>query len=147
MKSRSAANGSVPAGPASFSRQDRQGAGESLKAPESQMTDMTEPKEGDEINGWPVIFSYTTEQAVEDGVLVYVGKVGRDIDVYFTNGLFAQGYRDLDRRRELVERGLDLLRKPDPEDTPYMHLRVIEGDKIWTIAEPGKITFMMPSDY
>jgi len=107
---------------------------------------MTEPKEGDEINGWPAIFSYTTEQAVSDGVLVYVGDVGRH-KVYFTNTLFSQGYEDLDRRRELVEKGLDALRKPDLEDTEYMHLRVLEPDKIWTIAEPGKITYMMPEDY
>lgn len=106
---------------------------------------MSEPKEGDIINGWPVIFSYTTEQAVEDGVLVYVGDAGRN-KVYFTRALFEQGYEDQQKRVEFVNRGLDLLRKPDAEDTEYMRLRVIDGDK-WVIAEPGKLTYMLPSDY
>ena len=98
------------------------------------------------INGWPVIFSYTTEQAVDDGVLVYVGDVGRS-KVYFTRGLFDQGYEEENRRKELVNRGLDLLRKPDNEDSEYMALRVIEKDKIWVIAEQGKLTYLLPEDY
>mgnify|MGYP001584296622 CR=1 FL=1 len=128
------------------SRQDGQGTGENLKAPDGDSTDMREPKEGDDTGGLPVIFSYTTEEAVADGVLIYVGDVGHN-KVYFTNGLLAQGYEDADKRRELVNRGLELLRLPDHEDTPYMKLRVIEKDRIWTIAEPGKITYMEPEDY
>jgi hypothetical protein len=98
------------------------------------------------INGWPVISTYTTEQAVEDGVLVYVGDAGKS-KVYFTRALFDQGFEDKNKRTELVNRGLDLLRKPDNEDSEYMALRVIEKDKIWVIAEQGKLTYMLPDDY
>lgn len=93
-----------------------------------------------------MISTYTTEQAVEDGVLVYVGDAGKN-KVYFTRALFDQGYEDENKRTELVNHGLDLLKKPDEEDTEYMCLRVIEKDKIWVIAEPGKLTYMLPDDY
>jgi hypothetical protein len=94
----------------------------------------------------PVIFSYTAEQAVKDGILVHVGDVGKE-KVYFTNNLFSQGYDDYMKRLELVRRGLDMLRKPDKEDTDYMMLRVIERDKIWLIRNGEGYTFMMPDDY
>lgn len=96
----------------------------------------------------PVLYSYTTEQAVEDGVLVYVGDVGPH-KVYFTATLMAEGYEDQARRIALVNKGLSLLRQPDPEDSPTMKLRVIEraDDPTWVIAEPGKLTYMKASDY
>jgi len=94
----------------------------------------------------PIISSYTTEQAVEDGVLIHTGNVGPH-QVYFTHSLWEEGYSDLARRIELVNRGLDLLRQRDPEDSPYMKLRVIEQDKIWVIAERGKLTYLKPEDY
>jgi len=78
--------------------------------------------------------------------LVHTGNIGHH-QVYFTRTLWDQGYDDLERRVELVNRGLDLLRKPDPEDTQYMKLRVIENDQLWVIAEPGKITYLTPHDY
>jgi hypothetical protein len=95
---------------------------------------------------WQVIHSYTTEQAVEDGVLVEVGCVGPH-KVYFTRSLFDEGYEDLRRRADLVNQGLRLLLRPDHEDTSYMRLRVIEKDRIWVIAEPGKLTYLKPEDY
>jgi hypothetical protein len=107
---------------------------------------MSEKKEIRTINGLPVISTYTTEQAVDDGVLVYVGDAGRS-KVYFTRGLFDQGFEEETKRKELVNRGLDLLRKPDNEDSEYMALRVIEKDKIWVIAEQGKLTYLQPDDY
>lgn len=78
--------------------------------------------------------------------MVHTGNIGHH-QVYFTRTLWDQGYDDLERRVELVNRGLDLLRKPDPEDTQYMKLRVIENDQLWVIAEPGKITYLTPHDY
>jgi len=99
----------------------------------------------EELFGQP-IFVYTTEDAVEDGVLVPVGSVGRD-KVYFTSNLFSEGYENLQKRTDAVNRGLELLRQPDREDTQYMKLRVIERDKMWVIAEPGKLTYMKPEDY
>lgn len=94
----------------------------------------------------PVIYSYTTEQAVEDGVLVHAGSVGQH-QVYFTRTLWDAGYSDLQERIDLVNRGIELLRQPDPEDSKYMKLRVIEKDKLWVIAEPGKLTYLKPDDY
>ena len=44
-------------------------------------------------------------------------------------------------------KGLELLKVPDPEDSEYMRLRVIEKDRIWVIADGQAITFMKPSDY
>jgi len=98
-----------------------------------------------ELFGEP-IFSYTTEQAVEDGVLIHTGSVGPH-QVYFTAALLADGYEESQKRIDLVKRGLELLRQPDPEDSKYMKLRVIEKDKIWVIAEPGKLTYLKPEDY
>jgi hypothetical protein len=68
---------------------------------------------------WPVISRYTAEEAERDGIFVHVGNVGSE-KVYITANLFSEGYMDENRRIELVNRGLDLLRKPDPEDTDYM---------------------------
>ena len=93
-----------------------------------------------------VIYTYSREQAIEDGVLVSVGSVGNQ-SVVFTTNLFKDGYEDKDKRIALVNRGLDMLKQPDPEDTPYMHLRVIEKDKIWVIWNGEGFTFMKPEDY
>ena len=94
-----------------------------------------------------VIYTYTREQAIEDGVLVPVGHIGNQ-SVVFTSNLFADGYEDEQKRKELVNRGLEMLRQSDPEDTDYMKLRVIEKDKIWVIWHAGEgFTFMKPEDY
>ncbi|MDA2912533.1 hypothetical protein MYX77_00985 [Acidobacteriia bacterium AH_259_A11_L15] len=106
---------------------------------------MTDEKDPENLFG-PVIYSYTTEQAVEDGILVHTGTVGPH-KVYFARTLFDEGYEDLQKRVDLVNTGLELLRQPDPEDTPYMKLRVLRKDKIWVVAEPGKLTYMKPEDY
>ena len=95
---------------------------------------------------WPIISKYTAEDAVRDGVFVYVGDVGK-AKVYFTSNLVAEGYEDLQKRTELVNRGLKLLRQPDREDTDYMHLRVIEKGKIWVVRNGEGITYMRPEDY
>ena len=96
---------------------------------------------------WPVISSYTTEQAEADGVIAKVGYLKSGEPVYFTTNLLAQGYEDMQKRIELVHRGLELLKHPDPEDTEYMRLRVIERDRAWVIYEPGKLTYLRPEDY
>jgi hypothetical protein len=93
-----------------------------------------------------VIYSYTKEQAIEDGVLELVGSIGNQ-SVVFTSNLFKDGYENEQKRKELVNRGLTMLRQPDPEDTPYMKLRVIEKDKIWIILNGEGFTFMKPEDY
>jgi hypothetical protein len=101
---------------------------------------------------WPIISSYTQEQAIDDGVLVYVGDVicqsGKKVRVVFTRALFDDGgYEDKEKRLALVKTSVEMLNKPDEEDTEYMKLRVIEKDNIWAIADGNGITILHPSDY
>lgn len=94
-----------------------------------------------------VISRYTQEEAIEDGVLVFVGNIGKE-RVVFTRSLFNQGYEDKEKRVALIEKGLELLCAEDPEDSPDMRLRVIEEGKIWVIWHMGEgFTFLMPDDY
>jgi len=98
-----------------------------------------------------VIFSYTAEQAEEDGILVrlpeYAGSHGEP--VYITRGLFDEGgYEDAEKRKRLVETGFDLLKMFDEEDKfSSRKLRVIEKDKIWVIEDGVAVTFLRPEDY
>ena len=94
-----------------------------------------------------VIFAYTQAQAIEDGVLLVVGYCGKE-RVVFTRALFYDGYEDVEKRKALVMRGLELLKVPDAEDSEYMKLRVIEKDKLWVIWSAGEgFVFMKPEDY
>jgi len=101
---------------------------------------------------WPIISSYTQEQAIDDGVLVYVGDVicqsGSKARVVFTRALFEDGgYEDKEKRVGLVKTAIEMLNKPDGEDTEYMKLRVIEDGKIWAITDGNGITILHPDDY
>jgi len=94
-----------------------------------------------------VISTYTQAQAIADGVLVVTGYCGNQ-KVIFTTNLFYDGYsEDVEKRTELVKKGLEMLKKDDPEDSNYMRLRVIEKGKIWVIWNHEGITFMKPEDY
>lgn len=94
-----------------------------------------------------VISTYTQDEAIEDGVLVHVGEIGKQ-RVVFTRVLFDQGYEDEAKRKALIEKGLELLCQQDPEDSPDMRLRVIEEGKIWVIWNVGEgFTFLRPEDY
>ena len=93
-----------------------------------------------------IISKYTQEDALNDGILVIVGKVD-NINIVFTTNLFGEGYEDYTKRNTLVKKGLELLEKPDKEDTSYMKLRVIEKGKIWVVYNAEGITFMKPEDY
>jgi len=95
----------------------------------------------------PLIYKYTARDAVEDGIFVEVGSVGKN-PVYFTTSLFESGeYQDNEKRVNLVKRGLEMLNKKDPEDSDYMRLRVIEKGEIWVVYNAEGITFMKPEDY
>jgi len=107
---------------------------------------MTQDEAGKEDEEWPIISKYTAEDAVHDGVFLHVGNVSQE-KVYITSNLFSEGYEDDNRRIELVNKGLEMLRKPDPEDTDYMWLRVIEKDRIWVVRNGEGYTFMKPEDY
>jgi len=94
-----------------------------------------------------VISTYTQDEAIEDGVLVHVGEIGKQ-RVVFSRNLFDQGYEDEIKRQALIEKGLELLCRQDPEDSPDMRLRVIEKNKIWVIWNIGEgFTFLTPEDY
>ena len=86
------------------------------------------------------------EDALEDGVLVKVGVCGR-YTVIFTANLLHPDFEDKEKRIALVEKGLEMLKIPNPEDTEYMRLRVIKKDRIWVVADGNAITFMKPEDY
>jgi hypothetical protein len=110
------------------------------------MNEQSKKQNEDPIFG-KVISVYTQDQAIEDGVLVLTGYVGKE-RVVFTRHLFSQGFEDETKRRELVEKGLQMLRLPDPEDSPSMRLRVIEEGKIWVIWNQGEgFVFLAPEDY
>ena len=95
-----------------------------------------------------VIYTYTQQQAIEDGILVKVGRLTSGEPVIFTRHLFdSGGYQDMTRLLKLVEIGMSMLRQSDPEDTPFMKLRVISEGRIWVIANDEGITFLRPEDY
>lgn len=90
--------------------------------------------------------NYTVEDAVRDGAFIHVGYADKE-PVYFTSNLFADGYEDMQKRTELVKRGLEMLSRPDSEDTDYLWLRVVEKEKIWVARTGEGITYMRPEDY
>jgi len=95
-----------------------------------------------------VISTYTQDQAIEDGILVQVGKLTTGQSVIFTHNLFESGgYEDPEKRIQLINRGIALLKQLDLEDTDTMKLRVIEKNSIWVIADGNGLTFMRPEDY
>jgi type I site-specific restriction endonuclease len=97
-----------------------------------------------EIYGEPISV-YTTQQAIDDGILVKTGYLQpNNIPVLFTSNLF---YDVKDIYKTIIEKGLELLKQPNKEDDDYMKLRVIEKNKIWVIADSQGITFMKPEDY
>ena len=94
-----------------------------------------------------VISTYTQDEAIDDGMLVHVGEIGKQ-RVVFSRSLFDQGYEDEIKRKALIEKGLELLCRQDPEDSPDMRLRVIEKNTIWVIWNLGEgFTFLTPKDY
>ena len=110
------------------------------------MNDLSQQGFQDPVFG-EVISRYSQDQAFEDGILIFVGYAGRE-RVVFTRTLFNEGYEAETLRRTLVEKGLALLRKDDPEDSSTMRLRVIEKDKLWVIWNSVEgITFLKPENY
>ena len=110
------------------------------------MNDLSQQGFQDPVFG-EVISRYSQDQAFEDGILIFVGYAGRE-RVVFTRTLFNEGYEAETLRRTLVEKGLALLRKDDPEDSSTMRLRVIEKDKLWVIWNSGEgVVFLKHDDY
>ena len=92
------------------------------------------------------IYVYTRQQAIDDGVLVPVESVDGKNTV-ITSNLYSDGYEDIEKRKALLQRGLELLKIPDEEDTDSMLLRVIEAGRIWVIEDGDGICFLRPEDY
>jgi hypothetical protein len=90
----------------------------------------------------PFEYTYTRDQAISDGILVPLSE-----RLVFTANLFAEGYEDVEKRNQLVEKGLKLLSIPDAEDSESMKLRVIEKGRIWLIEDSSGVTFLTPDDY
>jgi type I site-specific restriction endonuclease len=87
---------------------------------------------------------YTTKQAIDDGILVKTGYLQpNNIPVLFTSNLFYEVKNDY---KNIINKGLELLKQPNKEDDNYMKLRIIQKD-IWVIADAQGITFMKPEDY
>ncbi len=94
-----------------------------------------------------VVFEYSQDQAISDGILVPVGYAGSR-RIVLTRDLFEKGYEDEGCRKDLIQKGLALLAVADPEDTPDMRLRVVVPKKIWVIWHRQEgITFLQPEDY
>lgn len=112
-------------------------------------------KEESLFNKENVIYEYTQEQAIEDGILVVVGNCGRQRIIFTTNlfndylqkGEDGKNIADTNKLRGTIKKGLSMLKRPDKEDSKYMRLRVIEKDKIWVIWNAEGFTFMKPEDY
>ncbi|MFA6064934.1 MAG: hypothetical protein WCW44_00090 [archaeon] len=97
-----------------------------------------------EVYGEPISV-YTLQNALDDGMLVQVGKLANlNIPVVFTSNLFTEVK---DHYQDIVTKGLELLNKKDEEDDDNYRLRVIEKDRIWVIANSEGVTFMKPEDY
>ena len=100
-----------------------------------------------------IISTYTTEEAVEDGVLVPLGTVGRT-PVYATRNCFDRAGLDNPlQRKGVVLEAVDVLNRPDPEDDGFRKLRVLhkgiaaDYDCLWVILDGQGITIMFPEDY
>lgn len=107
----------------------------------------TNKKENEDSIFGEVISVYTQDEAIEDGVLVHVGNVGKQ-RVVFSRVLFDQGYEDEAKRKALIEKGMEMLCRQDPEDSPDMRLRIIQKGMIWVIWNVGEgFTFLTPEDY
>ena len=102
-----------------------------------------------------VIYRYTQDEAIEDGILVVVGRCNNQ-KIIFTTNLFSdytcededgKNRVDIEKLKRTIEKGLSMLKEQDKEDTSYMRLRVIEKNKIWVIWNAEGFTFMKPQDY
>lgn len=109
-----------------------------------RVDERTLPHYQDELDN--VIYRYTARHAVMDGVFVGVGRFAF-FPVFFTSNLYNEGYEDDVKRNKLIERGIEVLSRDDPEDTDYLRLRVIEKNRVWVAYTGEGYTFMKPRDY
>ena len=111
---------------------------------ESDNTDFSDEPDDDNSFGEP-IYTYTKEDAVEDGQQKVIGVVGED-KVYITDSLVGE-FDTEDKEKALLDKAVAELKKPNDEDTPSMKLRAFGDGKLWVIKAADGITIMRPSDY
>lgn len=93
------------------------------------------------------ISKHPTKGAVEAGLFVKVGSMGK-YPVYFNKTLFeSECYHDEKKRADLINKGMELIRDRYPEDSDYLSIMVTEKDEIWVVLNGEGITFMKPEDY
>jgi len=109
--------------------------------------------EDDSEDAGEVISVYTTEQAIEDGVLVVLGSIGGVPVLATTNCFFKAGLDNPLQRHGVVLEAVSALNKSDPEDDGFRKLRVLHKGKavdyecLWVIHDSQGITIMLPEDY
>ena len=78
-------------------------------------------------------------------MLIRVGVIKETgIPIIFTSNLFSEVQETF---QGIILKGLALLAEPDPEDSEFMKLRVIEKGKIWVVLNSEGCIFMMPEEY
>lgn len=88
------------------------------------------------------IYTYTREQAIEDGWLAEVGThAGRKI--VFTTNLLSKFEKHTLLYALLV--GLSTIEKDDTDE--YLFPFVIGGTEVWATRDSQAYTFMLPEDY
>ncbi len=99
-----------------------------------------------------IIHSYTATEAVADGILIELGSLG-EIPVYATANCFERAGLDNPlHQKGVVLEAVAALKKPDPEDSDYMKLRVLhkgiaaDYDCLWAILDGQGVTLMFPED-
>lgn len=101
-------------------------------------------------NDMTVISRYSAEAAIADGVLVEVGAVGTN-RVLFTASLLHDGYTDAERRRWLIGKALQALKRHDHTDDEGGKFRCLrfepEGEEVFVVLDGAGITLMRPEDY
>ena len=101
-----------------------------------------------------VVFAYSTEQAVEDGDLVRLARIGK-VPIFVTANCFDRlGFGDPVWSKRVVEQALVALDTADREDTPGRKLRELDVQReggpchrIWAILDGQGITLLFPEDY
>ncbi|WP_440953579.1 hypothetical protein [Methanococcoides sp. FTZ1] len=112
-----------------------------------------------------VVYSYTSEQAVEDGILFDIAKVNPEwesrIFRYITTNLMAHGYMDADDINvpnliDLLSQALEIVQKESncfrdkPESFYSGNIELPDGKKqqiFISLNELGRYTIMLPEDY
>ena len=100
-----------------------------------------------------VIYTYTRDQAVKDGVLIELGIIGSTPVYATTNCFYRAGLDNPLQRIGVVLEAIEALKKQDVEDTSVMKLRVLhkgiaaDYECLWVIQDCEAITIMFPEDY